>query len=156
MRKPFTKEAAMAWAENICSRGEYASGEILDRLIRKGLPMAQALQIVHSLEERRYIDDERFARAFVREKTVLAAWGKRKVRVALMCKRIDSDIIDEALDEVDEEEYLDTLCDLLRAKARSLRLDMGNLDYPSRTKLYRFAAARGYESPAITEALKRL
>lgn len=145
----------MAWAENICSRGEYASGEILDRLIRKGLPMAQALQIVHSLEERRYIDDERFAKAFVREKTVLAAWGKRKVRVALMSKRIDSDIIDEALDEVDEEEYLDTLRDLLRAKARSLRLDMGNLDYPLRTKLYRFAAARGYESAAITEALRR-
>ena len=119
-RRPITAIEAKAWAEDLCSRAEYASGEIRERLIRKGLSPAVADRITGELIEARFIDDARFARAFVRDKTAFARWGKQKIIAALYQKRVGREEISEAIDEIDNDAYVDGLADLLRAKLRSL------------------------------------
>ena len=154
--KAFSPQQAKDWAEGLCSRAEYSSGEIRERLIRKGILPLEADKIVDYLIKNRFIDDERFARAFVREKNEYARWGKRKVAQALRLKRIDRCTIDDALAEIDSERYMAGLTALLAAKIRSLGLDPASLDYATRIKLLRFAAARGFEPAVASAALSKL
>lgn len=151
-----TLQQATAWAEDLCSRAEYSSGEIRRRLIAKGISPDEADTVVAALIERRFIDNARFARAFVREKLSFARWGRHKIAAALASKGVGRDIIREALDEIDPDEYQTVLQDLLKAKLRSLRAEPTQIDWSMRTKIYRFAASRGFESSAISSALTTL
>lgn len=151
-KQPITTEQAVLWAEDLCSRAEYAAGEIRDKLIRKGLTSAMADRIVDRLVASRFIDDSRFSRAFVRDKIQYARWGRQKVISALYQKRVARDVIKEAIDEVDEDEYLAGLVELLRAKARGI----DEIDYNARIRLYRFAASRGFEPGVIGRAVDKL
>lgn len=153
IRRPLTIEAARAWAEDLCSRAEYASGEIRERLLRKGLSVSDAQKIVDSLIDTRFIDDARFARAFVRDKVNFSRWGKKKIALALYQKRVPRDIIRESIDEIDEDTYIKGLVELLASKMRSLGIESEELDYETKSRLYRFAASRGYESSSISAAL---
>lgn len=149
-KKPISLEAATVRAENLCARAEYSTGEIRERLRRWGLPAADSERLISSLIARRFIDDGRFARAFVREKVEFARWGRCKIAAALYQKGIPSSLTNEALAEIDEEKYMQNLADLLSAKRRSLP-DPDT--YESRARLFRHAATRGYEPTAISKAL---
>lgn len=154
MAAVFDQARAEQWAEALCSRAEYAAGEIREKLIRKGLPSGQADEVVARLAAKRFVDDERFARAFVRDKVRFAHWGKLKISQALRLKRVSRDVIEAALAEIDPDEYIASLAALLQAKMRSMKADPAALDYAARVKLYRFAASRGYDSASIAEALE--
>lgn len=151
-----TEEQATVWAEDICSRAEYSSGEILTRLSRRGVDYATARRIVSKLIENRFIDDARFARAFVKDKTEYARWGKRKVAASLAAKGIDRQTINDTIDLIDHERYISSLSTLLRAKASALHTDIASLDYATRGKLYRFGASRGFDIADISRAIEIL
>ena len=156
--RPFTIEQAIVWAEDLCSRAEYASGEILERLIRKGMTRSEAARIVEHLIDRRFIDDARFARAFVRDKVIYARWGKRKVAMAMYRKRIARDIINDAISEIDYDTYIEGLARLLSSRLRKNNRDDSDrpyfdIDYTTRQSLYRFAASRGFEPADVSRAL---
>ena len=89
----------------------------------------------------RYIDDERFARAFVKDKVRYNKWGRRKVEQALWVKHISDDIRHKVLDEVDDEEYLSVLRPLLKQKRRTTK---ATDEYDMNRKLCRFALSRGF------------
>lgn len=153
-RRPVSPEQALIWAEEVCSRAEYATGEIRERLIKKGLAPAVADKIITSLVSRRFIDDARFSRAFAKDKIYGAKWGKRKVAAALFQKRIPRDTIADTLSEIDPDAYQAVLSDLLRAKIRSLKVD--TLDYDTKMRLFRFAAGRGFDASDISKTLSSL
>lgn len=155
-RRPISAEKAKEWAEDLCSRAEYSSGEMRLKLIRKGLQRAEAEKIVTALLKTRFIDDSRFARAFVRDKVGYSRWGKNKVAMALMAKGVSRDVASEAISEIDEDEYIEGLAQLLESKMRSVGATPDNLGYEARAKLYRFAASRGFLSSDIGKALNRL
>jgi regulatory protein len=100
--------------------------------------------------ERGFIDEERYCRAFVKDKVVYNKWGRRKVEQALWAKRIPQEIISEALDEVDQENYVDTLRQLLKNKSRSVK---ASSEYERIQKLIRFAAGRGFTMDVIRQCL---
>lgn len=138
-----------------CVRAEYCSGELREKLRRWRIDSGEAARIVERLSAERFVDDARFARAFVRQKSVLARWGRRKIACALAAKRVDRDIIAEALGEIDPAGYAEGLLALLAAKARSLGPE-ALATYEGRTRLYRYAASRGYETEAISQAIRKL
>lgn len=147
-------EAATVWAENLCSRAEYSSGEISQRLVRKGVSKDVADKIVGELIRKRFIDDARFVRAFVRDKISHCRWGRIKVKNALFKKGVDREIIERILSAINEDKYTLVLRDLLRAKLRSLKSDGSDSDV--RARLYRFAASRGFEASVISRAVGML
>lgn len=152
-RSPITAEQALARAEELCARAEHASGEIREKLWRWGIGPDQADGIIDSLQERRFLDDARFARAFVRDKIEFAGWGRRKIALALYKKRVPRDIITEALESIDMEAYTARLAGLIRRAAEAMGDDART--YEGRTRLYRRAAARGFEPDIIAPLLPR-
>lgn len=153
MNNPLTPKQALARLQDYCSRAEMSTGEALDKLRRWGIGRQNAITIVQHLVDDRFIDDERFARAFVRDKSEYSRWGRLKIRQALRLKQVDAEYIDQALEEeIDPERYMRILSELLRAKYR--QLPDGEDPYTSSAKLIRFAAGRGFEPSLIMQLIR--
>mgnify|MGYP001032491233 CR=1 FL=1 len=152
-RRPITPEKALERLESLCARSEQASGELLRKLRSWGISGSKADEIISSLTDRRFVDDERFAGAFVRDKVRYARWGRRKIRQALYQKGIASEIISKALAEIDEDEYESVLAAILSAKARTA-YDITT--YEGRTQLYRHGLSRGFEPDLVARLLRAL
>ena len=121
-----------------------------DKMKRWELDEMVQNRVINRLTEERYIDHERYARAFVKDKIRYNKWGRRKVQQALWMKRIDTDIQQRVLDEIDEKEYLDVLRPLLKQKRKSIKAEN---DYELNQKLVRFALSRGFTFDIIRQCL---
>lgn len=152
MRRRPTEEELLVKMAGLCSRSEQCEGDILTKLLRAGLTRGAAGDVINELKERGFIDEGRYARAFARDKVRLAGWGRRKIRMALAAKRVDSTAIAGALAEIDPEEYLRAATAVAEAKARSLDLRQRE----DVAKLYRSLAARGYEGDTVAAAVRAL
>ena len=150
-KRPLSPEAAQIRAEELCARAEHCSHEIREKLLRWGVSPSDALRIIDSMTAKRFIDDARFARAYVRDKLEYSRWGRRKIALGLYQKRIPSATAREALDAIDPERYLAALQAILAAKRRTLAEPD---TYDGRTKLFRHAASRGFEPTLIAQALR--
>lgn len=140
--------------ETLCAKAEHCVSELADRLYRWGIADTDRSRIIESLIERRFVDNERFAHAYVRDKYRFSRWGRRKILAGLAAKRIDRSIALSALsDEIDPDEYFATLCRLAAAYIGRMATP---LDYESTVKLHRRLSAAGYESALITRALKSM
>lgn len=153
-KKPMSAEEAQARLEALCARAEHSTGEMAERLRRWQIGSTEAERILASLKAHRFVDDRRFARAYVTDKVKFARWGKRKVYQGLLTKRVAPEIIKEALSDIDSDLYESTLEGLLRAKAATNKELLDT--YEGRTKLYRFAASRGFEPELCSTVLHRL
>jgi len=110
------QQSAYLKATTICSRGETCSFDMLEKLRKWGLEEADARQVVALLQSEKYIDDERFARAYVKDKFRFNHWGRQKIAYMLHSKRIGKDIQEAAFEEIEEDTYADQLVSLIQAK----------------------------------------
>lgn len=135
-------ETLYARLASACARREHCRQDVFRKLSAADLPEDEADAVVSRLEKEGFLDEGRYARAFVHDKTLYDRWGRQKTRQALKLRGVPQAEIDAALDEIDEEEYECGLRELLAAKARSVK---AKNDYERRQKLLRFAAGRGFE-----------
>ena len=150
MKKEMTEQEAYLQLAAICAQAEHCEQEMRDKMKRWELDETVQNRIIDRLTKERYIDNERYARAFVKDKIRYNKWGRRKVQQALWMKRIDNDIQQRVLDEIDEKEYLDVLRPLLKQKRKSIKADS---DYELNQKLVRFALSRGFTFDIIRQCL---
>ncbi|MDO4949929.1 MAG: regulatory protein RecX [Bacteroidales bacterium] len=146
MRTDITKEQARSKAEAYCAKSEHCEAEIRMKLLDWKVGTSDAEEVVRHLIDERYIDNHRFAKAFVRDKFRFGSWGKVKIAQHLRAKQIDPSVIEEALDEIDATAYIDTLRRLLAAKSRNVT---AHSEYERNGKLIRFALGRGFEMTDI-------
>ena len=133
-----------------CSVSEQCLSDIEVKLTKYDLPDEEKTRILHYLVKEKYIDDKRYAEAFVRDKYRFNKWGRIKIAQGLRMKGIDSETINNAMGAIDEDEYLGILRDLIKAKRKSTR---GKNDYEINGKIARFAVGRGFEYAAIRQCL---
>ena len=150
MKKNITEQEAFLQLAALCAQAEHCEQEMRDKLKRWELDTAAADRIIARLQKERYIDDARYARAFVKDKIHYNKWGRRKVEQALWQKRIADDIRQQVLGEIDENEYLDVLRPLLKQKRRTTKAEN---DYALNQKLVRFALGRGFTFDLIRQCL---
>ena len=150
MKKEITEQEAYLQLAALCAQAEHCQQEMRDKMRRWELDETAQNRIVARLVKERYIDDERYARAFVKDKIRYNKWGRRKVQQALWLKHIDADIQQRVLDESDEKEYLDVLRPLLKQKRKSIKAES---DYELNQKLVRFALGRGFGFDIIRQCL---
>ena len=150
MKKEMTEQEAYLQLAAICAQAEHCEQEMRDKMKRWELDETVQNRIIDRLTEERYIDNERYARAFVKDKIRYNKWGRRKVQQALWMKRVDQDIQQRVLDEIDEKEYLDVLRPLLKQKRKSIKAES---DYELNQKLVRFALSRGFTFDIIRQCL---
>ena len=150
MKTEITEQEALSRLAALCSRGEHSSGERIEKMQRWQLDeMAQA-RILERLVHDKYVDDERFARAFIHDKLRYNHWGRRKIEQALWQKGVDRDVYAPLLDAVSDEDYLAELRPLLRQKSRSVKADS---DYERNMKLIKFALGRGFTMDIIRQCI---
>ena len=150
MKKDMTEQEAFLQLAALCAQAEHCQQEMRDKMRRWELDETAQNRIIDRLVKERYVDDERYARAFVKDKIRYNKWGRRKVQQGLWQKHIDADIQQRVLDEIDEKEYLDILRPLLKQKRKSIRAAS---DYELNQKLARFALSRGFTFDIIRQCL---
>ena len=150
MKKEMNEQEAYLQLAALCAQAEHCEQEMRDKMKRWELDEMVQNRVIDRLTEERYIDNERYARAFVKDKIRYNKWGRRKVQQALWMKRIDTDIQQRVLDEIDENEYLDVLRPLLKQKRKSIKAEN---DYELNQKLVRFALSRGFTFDIIRQCL---
>lgn len=150
-KKPMSIEDALARMEIKCAAAEHCSWEIRTSLMRKGLSPGDISKIIDSLQSRGFVDDARFARAFVRDKYRFSAWGRYKIIAALRAKQIDRALIDDALGEIDRREYVGTAFRTVASRLRQIPADTDRRK--AYEKLLRFGVGRGYEMALILKIL---
>ena len=150
MKKDMTEQEAYLQLAALCAQAEHCQQEMRDKMRRWELDETVQNRIIDRLIKERYVDDERYARAFVKDKIRYNKWGRRKVQQALWQKHIDAEIQQRVLDEIDEKEYLDILRPLLKQKRKSIKAES---DYELNQKLVRFALGRGFGFDIIRQCL---
>lgn len=149
-----TYEQALNRAAAYCSKAEHCADDVIRKVTEWGCSYSEAECIVEWLRKERFLDDARYVHAFVRDKYLYQHWGHVKIAYALRMKHLSEELIREALDEVaGEDDYLESLSDLIRNKMRGMPLP---LSLNNKAKLYRFAAQRGYEAGLISKVLEQL
>jgi regulatory protein len=140
----FTRLAAL------CAKGEHCQYDMLERMRRWGMDDDGQAQVMEKLTDGKYVDDERYARAFVSDKIRYGKCGRRKIEQALRMKHIADDAVARVLGEVDDEEYLSILRPLIRQKLKSTS---ASSDYERRMKVTKYALGRGYTFDIIRQCL---
>ena len=144
-----TESEGKTLAERYCSGAEHCCLEVRQMLERRKAESADIERIIKYLIKEGYIDESRYAAAFVHDKVRFAKWGKVKIAQALWQKRIPQDITDAALESIDDDEYLAALKDVVKAKFRTVK---GATEYERKMKTMRSVCSRGYE-PALVRKL---
>ena len=150
MKKEITEQEAFLQLATVCAQAEHCEKEMRDKLKRWGIDESAQNRIIQQLINERYIDDERYARAFIKDKIHYNKWGRRKVQQGLWLKHIDPEIQQRVLDEIDDSEYLDVLRPLLKQKRKTIKAQS---DYELNQKLVRFALGRGFTFDIIRQCL---
>ena len=148
-----TPEQALAALMRLCARAEKSQDDARRLMRGWGLAEREGEQVLARLVRDRFIDDARYAGAFVREKLRLSGWGEYKIRTALQRKRIDRALIDAALAEADRSGMDERLRRQLERKARTAKY---STQYELKTKLIRYGLSLGYDYETVVEAASGL
>jgi regulatory protein len=151
MAETFLFNTALNKAMALCASREICKWDIRQKLNMWGIKGDEAERIISRLSAEKFIDEERFTSAFVKDKFKYNKWGKIKTGAALKAKRIPEEIIRRALDSIDDEEYIDLLKVIIEKQKKTIR---AKNQYDLKGKLLRHCLARGFESHLIYDLLK--
>lgn len=148
-----TADEALASLMRLCARAERSSGDALRLMQNWGVAKNEQQEVLQRLIKERFIDDRRYAEAFIREKCNLSAWGRYKIQSALKRKGIASDIIAEALAELNPTDNKKRLQDRLQTKIKHIKYDTA---YQLKTKLIRYALSLGFEMDEVMDSVNEI
>ncbi len=146
------REALVA-LERWCSTAEHCCSEARRKLEPFGLDASSAERILARLTGDGYIDEDRYAAAFVHDKVNFAKWGRRKISYSLRQKQVAEQSILKAMDGIDEEQYRSMMESVVRS---SYRTQKGKTPYERSMKTLRSVAGRGFEPQLIGEVLRQI
>lgn len=133
-----------------CSRTEHCVFDVMEKLSAAAVSEDDANEIVQELIRLGYIDELRYARAFVNDKFRFNKWGKIKIAHVLRQKKLASNVIQDALDTIDDEAYNQVLMQLIESKKKTTKATATQ----QRAAVMRFALSRGFEYETIMRLLR--
>lgn len=145
-----TYEMALQRLSALCASAEHCEYEMTEKMRKWEVEESDCERIMEYLRKAKFVDDERYARAFVKDKIKYNKWGRRKVEQGLWAKHIAEDIRQRVLDEVDESQYKSVLTDLMKSKRRSIKAAN---DYEMNRKLIKFALSRGFDYSIVRHCI---
>jgi regulatory protein len=145
------EKVALAKAEHFCAYQERAQQEVRDKLYDWGLWPDAVENIIVKLIGDNFLNEERFAKAYVQGKFKQKGWGRIKIKQGLKIKKIPENLLKKALLTIDGDEYLEMLAKVLSKKAALLT---EKVPYKRRYKLQQYALSRGFETDLINDVLR--
>lgn len=151
MAKPLSPDQVLDKMAKYCAYQERCVKDVTEKLKTFELTQREKDEILDYLIDNRFVNNTRFAQAFVKGKINQSGWGLNKIRFHLMQKGIDKEIIDEALQTYDEEAYRQRLIDVLKIKAKTVKAEN---DFERNRKLAAYAMQKGFEANLVWEVIK--
>ncbi len=150
VKKVLDKKTALAKLEHYCAYQERSQQEVRDKLYGYGLHSAEVEDVLCDLIGADFLNEERFAIAYVLGKFRIKHWGKLKIKQGLKLKRVGDNLIKKALLQINYDDYEKTLKELLEKKNALLKEKEG---YKRRQKLVIYGISKGYEREIIFDCL---
>ena len=115
--KSYTIDEALSKLQKYCAYQDRCHKEVEQKLKQmRMIPEAIEIIIVALIEDN-HLNEERFAKAFVRGKFSIKKWGKVRLTLELKQRQLSKYIIKIALQEIDPNDYLQTFHALSRKKS---------------------------------------
>ena len=153
-KKPLSFLEAKHKIEAYCAYQERCEKEVIERLNKWDIYGEQADAIVADLISNNFLNEERFAEAFVSGKIRIKRWGKVKIKQHLKQKQISTYSINKALSLIEDDLYLSNLNQLIEKKKKDLKVSK-TLTWENKAKIQRFLQSKGYENDLIFDALNK-
>jgi regulatory protein len=152
-RKSYTLEQALSRLQRYCTYQDRCHIEVERKLTEmRMIPQAKE-QIIMSLIEDDYLNEERFALAFVKGKFRIKKWGRIRLKAELKKRKISKYLIKSALEQISEKDYLFTFEELANRKANSIK---ANSILLKKKKLADYLIYRGWESSLVNDKVNQL
>ena len=148
---PYDK--ALERISRICSRHEKCSYDVIQKLQSWKMEEKYKDKILRWLQENKFVDDARYARAYARDQHHFRKWGKIKIRMILRQKHIPEELINKAMEQLDKNDYRETLKNELQRKRKTLK---PKNRYDLMVRLQRFAYSKGYEAELVKEVMEEV
>jgi regulatory protein len=149
--KIIDQKIALTKAEHYCAYQERSQQEVRDKLYEWGLYPNVVENVIIQLIADNFLNEERFANAYVRGKFNQKGWGKNKIKQGLKFKKVSDVLIKKALQNINGDDYLQMLNKVLQKK-ESLLSEKD--PYKRKYKLQQYGLSRGYENDLILDVLK--
>ena len=150
MARNLSPKEALQRAGRFCALRERSPQETLDKVKSWGLSEREAKEVLKSLVESGFINEQRFVNAYCHDKFEFNSWGKQKIRASLFPHKISVQLLEEALNRIDTEKYESRLRDLAMKKWTRLNNEEG---YIKKQKTASYLAGKGFELDLIWKAI---
>lgn len=150
-KKKFTPKEAKLKIAKYCAYQERCHQEVRNKLYDFGLEPVDVEEIIYELIQKDFLNEERFAKAYVRGKFIYKKWGRNRIIRELKMRKISNYCIKKGLKEINEDLYADTLKRILSRKVEGLKNIKG---HQKNYKAAQFAIGKGYESSLVWEVIK--
>lgn len=145
-----SKEIALTKLQQYCAYQDRCHSEVRNKLLSLKIYGDDLEEIISELIQEKYLDELRFAKSYARGKFRIKKWGKNKIKQNLKAKQVSDYCIKKAMQEIDDEEYIETLKNII--SSRIINNDNLN-DYQFKLKVIRYCQNRGYELDVINELI---
>ena len=152
-KRNISAQEALVKAQNLCATQEKCESDIRKKLYDWKLPVKDHDGIIHKLIEDKFIDENRYALFFAKDKFRYNKWGKIKIEYTLKQKNISAEFIINALNEIPDSEYEEVLKNELLKKLKAIK---DTDEYTIKSKLVRFAASRGFENGKVFDMVSSI
>ena len=146
-------DTILARIHHYCAYQERCIYEVDLKLMQWKVSSHNIKQILHHLQEEGFIDEERYARIFVRSKFHINKWGRTKIRYELKNRFITEKIVQKAMEEIGEDDYMKTIRELILKKMSEIN---SGKHLNIREKIITFVTGKGFEFDLISKVLTEL
>ncbi len=136
-----------------CTKKEISSSEAMKYAAKFDLKLVEKNQLINQLKKNKFIDHQRYARAFVNDRFKFYNWGKLKIKHHLIQKGIEERLIDQALNNINQEEYYNLIVHEAKKKQEAIG---GLVDFQLRQKLCKYLNQKGFEGDLVFEIVDNL
>lgn len=148
---PIDYHSALLKAEAYCAYQERSQYEVRGKLIELGMRGLELENVITTLIEHNFLNEERFALAYAGGKFRMKSWGRRKIAEGLKFKQVSAPLIKKALKSLNDDEYVEKLKELLGKKRPTIK---EKKEYQINYKLSQYAISRGFEPELVFFVLK--
>ena len=152
-KKTYTVEEALVKLQKYCAYQDRCHKEVEQKLKQMHMIPEAIERVIVDLIQDNHLNEERFAKAYVRGKFSIKKWGKVRLTLELKQRQISQYVIKTALAEIDPEEYLQTFHKLAEKKA--LNMSESN-PFKRKKKIADYLIYRGWESHMVYDKVNAL
>ena len=136
--------------QSYCLYQERCVKEVKNKLYSFKVSSQLVENIVEYLIDNDYLNEERYTKMFIQGKLRIKKWGRIKLKYELRSKGIDIKTINEHINQINEEDYLNYFNEFSTSKIKFLK---GTKDQKKRSFINYFTY-RGWENNLIYQKLR--